>query len=83
MPPFSRAGGAGDGEEGVREHREGHMSVPAVVAADLVVVQAHFSLACLEGQQVTEVATSTSRSAVSRKFVTQTQPLWLGCSAPT
>ncbi len=49
MPPFSRAGGAGDGEEGVREHREGHMSVPAVVAADLVVVQAHFSLACLEG----------------------------------
>ncbi len=25
------------------------------------------------GQQVTEVATATSRSAVSRKFVTQTQ----------
>ena len=48
MPPLSRADGAGDGEEGVREHGEGHMSVPAVVAADLVVIEADFSLACLE-----------------------------------
>lgn len=37
----ARGGGAGgDGEERVREHRQGDVPVPGAVTADLVVVQA-------------------------------------------
>ena len=46
--PFSGVG-AGDGEECVGEHGQGDVSVPAVVAADLVVVQADLALRGLEG----------------------------------
>lgn len=42
-------GGGGDGQEGVGEHREGDVSVPGVVPADLVLVQADLALGGLEG----------------------------------
>src|SRR5712691_10547814 len=42
------AGGRGDGEERVREHRQGDVPVPGDVAAGLVVVKAGLVLGCLE-----------------------------------
>jgi hypothetical protein len=48
-PLFLAGRGAGGGEEGVGEHREGDVAVPAVPAADLVLVQADFSFGGLEG----------------------------------
>ena len=44
VPPLS----GGDGQECQREHREGDVPVPGVVAADLVVVQAGLVLGGLE-----------------------------------
>src|SRR5512144_3133412 len=41
-------GGAGDGEEGVGEHRERDVPVPAVVAAHLVLVEPGLPLGGLE-----------------------------------
>lgn len=43
-PPFR----AGDGEEGVREHREGDVPVPARVLTDLVVIEARLTLRGLD-----------------------------------
>lgn len=41
--------GAQHGEQGVGEHRQGDVPVPAGVGADLVLVQTGFALAGLEG----------------------------------
>jgi len=46
---FSAGLGGGDGEEGVGQHGQGDVSVPAVVAADLVLVQADLAFGALEG----------------------------------
>lgn len=56
--------GAGDGECGVCGHGEGHVAVPAVVAADLAVVQATFLLRGPEAFLHRLPATRTSSSNV-------------------
>ena len=45
-PPFGFV--CGDGEKGVREHRQGDVSVPGVVFADLVLVESDLVLAGAE-----------------------------------
>jgi hypothetical protein len=40
VPGCGPHGAGGDGEEGVREHRQGDVPVPGAVLADLVAVQA-------------------------------------------
>jgi hypothetical protein len=42
-------GGAGDGQEGMREHGQGGPAVPGRPAPDLVLVEADEAFGCLEG----------------------------------
>jgi hypothetical protein len=52
-------GRRGDGQVGVREHGQGGVPVPGVVAADLVVVQAGLGLGGLAGSARSEPETQT------------------------
>ena len=63
--PFFGFLGAGDGEVGGGEHREGDMSVPGVVVPDLVMVQAGVVLAGLEGLLDRPAAPATRMSSAT------------------
>ncbi len=68
-----RFAGSQDGEAGVGGHGQGHVAVPAVVAADLVIVQTHSCLAVWKHSSTahllpaTEMSSSSVVSAGSRR----------------